>query len=136
LCPEPAPFIHVLTSFWSELVADFEMFDIADIGDVTVVRLRARELDETKIQKLTKELGVLVDEPQRQRFVVDLGAVSFLTSTGIGAMIALQKKLKAGDGVLKLCSLHPDIRNLFTITQVDRLFDIQENADAAVQSFS
>jgi len=122
--------------FWSEVVADYEMFDISEVDGVTIVRLRARELDETKIQRLNQELGEAVEEPQRQRLVVDLEAVAFLTSTGIGAMIALQKRLKASGGIVKLCGLHADIRSLFSITQVDRLFDIQANADDAVKSFS
>ncbi len=117
-------------------MADYEMFDISEVDGVTIVRLRARELDETKIQRLNRELGEAVEEPQRQRLVVDLEAVAFLTSTGIGAMIALQKRLKASGGIVKLCGLHADIRSLFSITQVDRLFDIQANADDAVKSFS
>lgn len=117
-------------------MADYEMFDACDIDGVTILRLRPRDLDETKIQRLTQELGQAVGEPQGHRLVIDLGAVAFLTSTGIGAMIALQKKLHASGGTLKLCSLHPDILSLFKITQVDRLFDIQANADDAVKSFS
>ncbi len=117
-------------------MADYESFDISDSDGVAIIRLNARELDETKLQKLTLELGKVVEDPQRKRLVVDLGAVAFLTSTGIGAMIALQKKVKAGGGTLKLCGLNPNIRSLFTITQVDRLFDIQDDADKAVKSFS
>lgn len=117
-------------------MADYEMFDVRDVEDVTVVRLRARELDETKIQKLTKELATLLKEPHRERLVIDLETVGFLTSTGIGAMIALKKKLEANGGVLKLCGLNSDIRSLFTITQVDRLFDIHDEADDAVKSFA
>ena len=123
-------------SFGSELVADYEMFDVCEINDITIIRLRARELDETKLQRLTQELGKVVEEPQRERLVVDLGEVAFLTSTGIGAIIALQKKVHAVGGTLKLCGLHPDIESLFAITQVNRLFDIQADADEAVKSFS
>jgi anti-sigma B factor antagonist len=122
--------------FWSALVADYEMFDVCDMNGVTVIRLRARELDETKLQRLTQELAKAVEEPQRKRLVIDLEEVAFLTSTGIGAIIALQKRLHASGGTLKLCGLHPDIQSLFAITQVDRLFDIQPNADEAVKSFS
>ena len=117
-------------------MADYEMFDVCDMNGVTVVRLRARELDETKLHRLTQELDTVAEEPQRDRFVIDLEEVAFLTSTGIGAIIAVQKKVRASGGTLKLCGLHPDIRSLFAITQVDRLFDIRTNADEAVGSFS
>lgn len=117
-------------------MTDYEMFDVCDVEDVTVIRLRIREIDETKLQRLSHELGTIVDEPQRKRLVIDLGSVAFLTSTGMGTMISLKKKVQAGGGSIKLCSLNPDIRSLFSITQVDRLFDIEENADAAVKSFS
>ncbi len=112
-------------------MADYEMFDVCDINEVTVLRLRARELDETKLQRLSLELGQVVEAPERQRVVIDLGAVAFLTSTGIGTIIALKKRIQAAGGTLKLCSLNPDIRSLFAITQVDRLFDIHASADEA-----
>ncbi|MHB8899591.1 MAG: STAS domain-containing protein [Thermoguttaceae bacterium] len=115
-------------------MADYEMFDVCEVGEVTIVRLRASELDETKLQRLNREWGRLAEEPGRQRLVIDLETVGFLTSTGIGALIALKKKIQAGSGILKLCGLHPDIRSLFAITQVDRLFDIQDTADEAVKS--
>ncbi len=54
---------------WSELVADYEMFDVTDIDGVMVLRLRVRELDETKLQRLTQEFGKVAEEPQRRRFV-------------------------------------------------------------------
>lgn len=117
-------------------MADYEMFDVCDMDGVTIVRLRARELDETKLQRLTHEFAEVVEETKGNRLVIDLGEVAFLTSTGIGAIIALQKKLHSEGGNLKLCSLNPDILSLFKITQVDRLFDIQPNADEAVKSFS
>ena len=129
-----SPFLKM--TFRSELVADYEMFDVCDMNGVTVIRLRMRELDETKLQRFTKELNTVVEAPNREQIVVDLGEVSFLTSTGIGAIIALQKKLHSSGSTMKLCSLHPDIRSLFAITQVDRLFDIQPDADEAVKSFS
>ncbi len=110
------------------------MFDVCRVEEVTIIRLRARELDETKLQRLTQELGAVLEEPGRQRLVIDLGAVGFLTSTGIGAMISVKKKIQTAGGKLKLCSLNPDIRSLFSITQVDRLFDIQDDADEAVKS--
>lgn len=117
-------------------MVDYEMFDVCDMDGVTVIRLRAREVDETKLQRLTHEFTELVEAMPGDRLVIDLSEVTFLTSTGIGAIIALQKKLHASGSNLKLCSLHPDIQSLFSITQVDRLFDIQPNADEAVKSFS
>ncbi len=116
-------------------MADYEMLDVCEVDGVTVIRFRAREVDETKLQCLTQELGKVTGSREDQRFVLDLEAVAFLTSTGIGALIALKKKIEAAAGILKLCGLQSEIRTLFTITQVDRLFDIEDNADVAVKSF-
>lgn len=111
------------------------MLDVCEVDGVTVIRFRPREIDETKLQRLTQELGKVTGALEDQRFVLDLEAVAFLTSTGIGALIALKKKMQVAGGAVKLCGLQSEIRTLFTITQVDRLFDIEDNADAAVKSF-
>jgi len=117
-------------------VADYQTLEVSETGDVTVVQLRVEEIPETIIQRMTEELGTLADELGSGRMLINLQAVSFLTSSAIGMLIALQKRVRALGGTLKLCNLHPDIHQLFTITQVDRLFDIESSEDDALGSFS
>ncbi len=55
--------------------------------------------------------------------VLDLTAVEFLDSSGLGAVIALKKALPAGRRML-LRGLTPNVERVFRLTRMDQVFDI------------
>jgi anti-sigma B factor antagonist len=61
-----------------------------------------------------------------RRFVVDVGAVTFIDSSGLGALVDLATRARAGGGTVVLA--HPDRRilRLLELTSLDRVFDIVE----------
>jgi anti-anti-sigma factor len=69
-----------------------------------------------------------------QFFVLDMLAVPWLDSSGIGEVFACYKRARQIDGVVKLV-LKDRSLSLFTLTQLDRVFEIFADADAAVSSF-
>jgi anti-sigma B factor antagonist len=69
------------------------------------------------------------------RVVIDLDRVSFIDSSGLGALISGLKMARAAGGDLVLASLSPEIRSVFEITRLLRVFDAHEDAESAVASF-
>lgn len=57
------------------------------------------------------------------RVVLDLGAVNFLDSSGLGAVVATRKFLAAGVA-LELASLTPAVERVFRLTRMDSVFTI------------
>lgn len=55
--------------------------------------------------------------------VLDLGAVEFLDSSGLGAVIALKKALPEGRR-MRLRGLTPNVARVFRLTRMDQIFDI------------
>lgn len=68
------------------------------------------------------------------RLVVDLSAVTMLTSVGIGMFVTLHGKCKGEKGKLALFGLRPDIVELLRLTRLDKLFLISKDKDAAVKA--
>jgi len=63
-------------------------------GDVNVVSLAHREiLDEQLIDLLHQEAKTLVNQLGCRQILVDFGNVRYFSSTGLGPVISLQKKL-------------------------------------------
>ncbi len=56
--------------------------------------------------------------------VVDLSAVSFLDSTGLGALLAVQRRADALDVALRLAAPRRGPRRALHITGLDRVFDV------------
>jgi len=59
-----------------------------------------------------------------REFVVDLSSVTVMDSCGLSVLISVKKLVDAESGRVCLASLSPMIQRLFTITKLDRAFDI------------
>ncbi len=118
-------------------MADYQTLEVVEDGDVTVVRLLERRIfDGEELRLLSEELATLVNEEGRNRLLINLAAVEYMSSSAIGALIAMGTKVKSRQGVVKMCGLQPDIQTMFTITQMDQLFDIRSTEEDALKAFS
>ncbi len=78
-----------------------------------------------------RELVRLVDEG-RPSIVVDLTDATFIDSTMLRVLLTVSKRLRPGGGeLLVVCDDH-NIRKIFEITLLDRVFTIFESRDAAL----
>lgn len=64
------------------------------------------------------------------RVVLDLSTVSFLDSSGLGAVVAVMKLL-GSKRQLELASLMPNVEKVFRLTRMDKIFTIHTTADDA-----
>ncbi len=108
--------------------------DIEEINDVTVAKFVDRKiLDEANIQIIGNQLFGMVDSDERKKIVLDFSNVEYLSSAALGKLITLDKKVKSVKGKLRLCNIRPDIYEVFAITRLNKLFDIRETQDQALQ---
>jgi anti-sigma B factor antagonist len=70
-----------------------------------------------------------------QQVVLDLGDVPFIDSSGLAALVSGLKTLNEHDGSLKLASLQSQADLLFKLTMFDKVFEIYDDVDLAVESF-
>jgi anti-sigma B factor antagonist len=69
--------------------------------------------------------------------VLDLTRLSYLDSAGVGALVACSKAAAAAGTVMKV-ALAPTgpVRRIFELTQLERAFELFDDADSAAESFS
>jgi anti-sigma B factor antagonist len=110
--------------------------EVEDIGDVTVVSFTDRKiLDEQNIQIIGEQLFGLVDESGRKRLLLNFSNVEYMSSAALGKLITLNKKVQAASGKLVLCNIDPQIREVFEITKLDKLFMICGDEQEGLQKF-
>jgi anti-sigma B factor antagonist len=108
--------------------------DLEEIGDVTVAKFIDKKiLDEGNIQIIGNQLFALLEEAGRQKIVLDFSNVEYLSSAALGKLITMDKKVKAAKGKLRLCNIRPDIYEVFAITKLNKLFDMKDDLEAALQ---
>jgi anti-anti-sigma factor len=101
-----------------------------DLGDATLIRFTGSQvvLDEDNIALLGERLLALAGRLRPARLLVDFGNVSYLTSTALGLLLRLRQELSGWGGRLTLCHLHPRLYEVFEVTRLHTLFDIQSEA--------
>ena len=92
------------------------------------------ELDATNNQDLSDLLEREFGEGHRN-FVVDLGGVGFVDSSGIAALVKFFKSVQAGSGDVCLAQPQPPVKRIFELTRLDQIFDIYPDFTEAVRHF-
>ncbi|MDP9388902.1 MAG: STAS domain-containing protein [Actinomycetota bacterium] len=104
--------------------------DVTDHGSTTVLTVRG-EVDVYTAPRLREKLVELVSQG-KHNIVVDLEAVDFLDSTGLGVLVGGLKRLRSHDGDLSLVCTQHRILKVFEITGLTKVFTIHDSVDAAV----
>ncbi len=78
----------------------------------------------------------VLDEVERgaRRVLVDFTETGYVDSSGLGALVSLNKRLREVGGEMRLTALNEDMRTLFELTRLDTLFKLYATrADALAQ---
>lgn len=93
-------------------------------------------LDEANIQLIGDEIGGLIDQDASPRLLISFANVDHLSSAALGTLITINNKIRAKGGQLRLANIDPQIYEVFVITRLNKLFQIHENTDEAMKSFT
>ncbi|MFJ9721667.1 STAS domain-containing protein [Streptomyces sp. NPDC101209] len=75
----------------------------------------------------------LLDEGHHH-FVLDLGFVTFMDSMGLGAMVAITKRIREYDGSLRIASVSGRVLRLFELSGMRKSYEIYPSTADAAQS--
>ncbi len=101
-----------------------------DLNTTRLITAQGDRLDAAAAIRFKDDMRKLTaDGPAR--IVLDLGAVGFLDSSGLGAVVAAMKQLDP-DQVLELAGLAPVVMKVFSLTRMDSVFIIHPDAQTAL----
>lgn len=107
--------------------------DVSKTGDIAVVRCRGRIVFGAETDELRGFILSLLKE--NNRIVLNLAWVHYIDSSGLGTLVASFISARNRGAEIKFAALSPRARRLFTITKVDRLFEVYDSSEEAVRSF-
>jgi anti-anti-sigma factor len=118
--------------FWASLMS---LSNYTKDGILTVVFDDARILDETKLEELGRELAETLNKTTEERVILDFRNVKFMSSSMLSKLVGVNRKASEFKVKLKLCSIDSEIRQVFKITKLDKLFDIEADEASARAAF-
>ncbi len=101
--------------------------------NVAVVKLQG-SLD-VSLQKELREVLVKITHASEKDLIIDFSSVTFIDSSCLGTLVSLAKNLRERRGDIKLTGLSDDVRSIFQITRLDRVFDIHDSNEEAIAGF-
>jgi anti-sigma B factor antagonist len=103
-------------------------------GDVCVVEFEDRKiLEEHVINQIGERLSEIIEDEGSAKLLLDFRNVEHLSSAALGMLITLNKRLGERQGRLVLANIHPQIYEVFKITRLNKLFNIQSSTEDAIK---
>ena len=117
-------------------MSNFRHIEVRRNGAVHVLHFREHKiLNDMVIEKVGQEMFSVAADEECKNLLLNFSEVGFLSSSVLGKLITLNKRMKAKGGQLKLCELQPDIKELFTLTSLDKIFDIKDDETTGLLGF-
>ncbi|MBD1839892.1 STAS domain-containing protein [Coleofasciculus sp. FACHB-64] len=85
-------------------------------------------LDGMKATQFRQEISDIVENGGNM-VLIDFKDVTFMDSSGLGALVLALKTVRAAGGKLFICSINEQVRMLFELTSMDRVFEIFPNRE-------
>lgn len=100
-------------------------------GDIALAQFHREQLtEEDNLEQLGHELFALVDQFHFRKVIVSLAPVRHVTSSVLGKLITLHRKLGRNDGRLILCNLHPDLKHVLNTSRLLTYFSTADDVPA------
>lgn len=108
--------------------------DVKEQGDIKIMHCGG-SLDADTVAAFKKVAYDLVSKGTT-RFIVDCTNLTFVDSMGLGVLISLLRRVRSRDGDVKVSALSDEVKTIFEITRLHRLFDVCADWNTAVTKFN
>ena len=104
-------------------------------GDWTVVAV-VGELDLAVAPRirhaLLEALGPARSVASAPQVVLDLGAVHFIDSTGLGVVLGALRRVRVAGGTLRVVVVERQVADLFALLRLDAILEVHGSVEAAI----
>ena len=108
--------------------------DVRKHGEICIFEFRG-ELGFGPATALLSKTSKQAIENGERHFLFDMRQVPWLDSSGLGEVVACHKRARAAKGVVKLV-LQERSRSVFTVTHLEKMFEMFDDLEPAIESFA
>ena len=116
-----------------ETSASSSRMTVEQAGDVIIVELKDRKiLEEMSIMQIGEQLNAMVAKAEVPKVIIDFTNVAHMSSSALGILITLHKRIREKRGQLRLCGIQSAIYEIFVITRLNEIFSICQSRQEAL----
>jgi len=107
--------------------------------------LEWQEIEDTAVVKVPKELDITISDrfksyvveellnKKKSKIVLDFSDCEYIDSSGLGVVISVHKRSTMEGGITILAGLNEDVKEVLSITGLDRVLKIKDTIEEAVE---
>jgi anti-sigma B factor antagonist len=103
-------------------------------GDVAIIELKGKLMGGNETTEIHDKIKELIAKGNI-KVVADMDKVSWMNSTGLGALMGAMTSLRNANGDLKLAKIPDNVENLLVITKLVTIFDTFDTVEQAVAAY-
>jgi anti-sigma B factor antagonist len=108
------------------------LIDIENLpdGNSAIVTVRSANLDAGNVQQFKAQIAPVLEACQN--VIIDMGALNFVDSSGLGALLSSLRTMNNKNGQLKLFAMAKPVQALFELVRMQRIFAIYNTREEAL----
>ena len=111
------------------------MLKTETIQDIIVVRFdNVNRFNALIAEPVKEQLKSYFTKP-KTKLILNLENIDFVDSTGFGVFLSIMKTANNNYGFFKICSINPEVMELFKLLQLHNVFEIYGSLEDCIESF-
>ena len=95
-------------------------------GDRVLTASVSGEVDHHRARRIMEELEQAIDGMAPRQFTLDLSEVSFMDSSGVGAIMGRYRNIRLVGGVIRAIHVNDRVERLFHLAGIDKVIEIEK----------
>lgn len=104
-------------------------------GEIIILEPKGSLVGGEETDELRNAVAEAVEKGNK-KLVIDLGKVTYMNSTAIGALVSAHTSYANRKGKIVLCNVNKNINNIFVVTKLSMIFQVTEARPEAVLSLT
>jgi len=110
-------------------------FQVKNTGDVCVLSPEGKIVIGDEVGAVREKIKQLLDSGNKN-ILINLANVSYIDSTGVGALVGSFTTIRNQGGQMKLSNLSQRVKDILLVTKLLTVFDVYENETEGAKSFA
>lgn len=102
-------------------------------GEIVILDISG-EIDLYNAPEIKDIINKLIEQ-KKYNVIINLKEVTYIDSSGIGALISSLSNLKKYQGALKIINVFASVKKVFELTKLTSFFEIYDSEDEALNSY-
>lgn len=101
--------------------------------DIAIIEPRGSLIGGDETDDIKAKAKDLIEQGNK-KLIIDLGGIAYINSSGIGALVNIHSMYQKIEGKVRLCNMSKGVENVFVITKLTSVFDVEEERSKAINS--